>query len=221
MCSRPVSARARGGPWTAAARGLAFHVVDDRIDELRLDPRPTRPAGSSTARRSSEACIGATRTWLAPRRSASPGYVAKRPAKSARNATTTTARPFGSDAAPASGSAKRCSLGSTPRRDEFLELVDNDEQPGVRGRASRCLGKRVLRRGTRARDGALHRSLTGAHQQTPPALTAREHTSGKRGSRPARRTDDFPLPDGPAMPRKPAPTSRATSSATSRSRPKK
>ena len=41
------------------------------------------------------------------------------------------------------------------------------------------------------------------------------------GSRPARTTDDLPLPDGPTTPSSGAPTSRATSSATSRSRPKK
>ena len=34
-------------------------------------------------------------------------------------------------------------------------------------------------------------------------------------------SDDLPLPDGPTIPTKPAPTRRATSSATSRSRPKK
>ena len=51
-----------------------------------------------------------------------------------------------------------------------------------------------------------------SRRSSPPA---REHASASAGSRPARRTDDFPLPDGPAMPRKPASTSRATSSATS------
>ena len=53
-----------------------------------------------------------------------------------------------------------------------------------------------------------------------PALPGRTPPASA-GSNPARRTDDLPLPDGPTMPRKPEPTSRATSSATSRSRPKK
>ena len=48
--------------------------------------------------------------------------------------------------------------------------------------------------------------------RTPPASA---------GSRPARRTEDLPLPDGPTTPSSGAPTSCATSSATSRSRPKK
>ena len=34
---------------------------------------PTRPAGSSTARRSSDACMGPTSTWFPPSSSASPG----------------------------------------------------------------------------------------------------------------------------------------------------
>ena len=55
----------------------------------------------------------------------------------------------------------------------------------------------------------VHSSLPGS---TPPASA---------GSRPARTTDDLPLPDGPTTPSSGAPTSRATSSATSRSRPKK
>ena len=55
----------------------------------------------------------------------------------------------------------------------------------------------------------LHSSLPG---KTPPASA---------GSRPARTTEDLPLPDGPTTPSSDVPTSRATSSATSRSRPKK
>ena len=52
-------------------------------------------------------------------------------------------------------------------------------------------------------------SLPGS---TPPASA---------GSRPAWTTEDLPLPDGPMTPSSGAPTSRATSSATSCSRPKK
>ena len=54
------------------------------------------------------------------------------------------------------------------------------------------------------------------------SLAARQHAA-RRARAAARRaaTDDLPLPDGPTMPSSGAPTSRATSSATSRSRPKK
>jgi hypothetical protein len=41
------------------------------------------------------------------------------------------------------------------------------------------------------------------------------------GNSPARTAEDFPLPDGPTTASRGEPTSRATSSATSRSRPKK
>ena len=54
-----------------------------------------------------------------------------------------------------------------------------------------------------------------------PRLAGGQHAGGERGSRPARTTEDFPLPEGPTTPSSGAPTSRATSSATSRSRPKK
>ena len=62
-----------GGEQRQRAR-LALHVVDERIGRAPARPAaPLRPAGSSTARRSSEACIGPTSTWLAPSSSASPG----------------------------------------------------------------------------------------------------------------------------------------------------
>ena len=54
-----------------------------------------------------------------------------------------------------------------------------------------------------------------------PALAAGQHARGQRGSSPARSAEDLPLPDGPTTPSSGAPASRATISATSRSRPKK
>ena len=41
---------------------LALDVVDQRVGKLGSTLSPTRLAGSSTARRSSEACIGPTST---------------------------------------------------------------------------------------------------------------------------------------------------------------
>ena len=60
-----------GGQQRQRAR-LAVHVGDQGIGQLGSTRSPTRPAGSSTARRSS-ACIGPTSTWLAASRSASAG----------------------------------------------------------------------------------------------------------------------------------------------------
>ena len=92
---------------------------------------------------------------------------------------------------PSAGSASRASA-----RGSFA--------PDTSTRRSSSIGRSPGRSSSR-----LQLPLPGS---TPPASA---------GRRPARSTDDLPLPDGPTMPRKPAPTRRATSSAMSRSRPKK
>ena len=53
------------------------------------------------------------------------------------------------------------------------------------------------------------------------SLSAGSTPSASAGSRPARTTEDFPLPDGPTTPSSVVPTSLGTSSRTRRSRPKK
>src|SRR3954470_3196351 len=76
-----------------------------------------------------------------------------------------------------------------------------------------------------ARESALRSSASGCGpgriatwcQRSLPGSTP----AASAGSRPARRTDDLPLPDGPTIPSSGAPTSRAPSAARSRSRPKK
>ena len=94
-------------------------------------------------------------------------------------------------------------------REDLFELVDREHEPlplrdARDRRASPASGAR--------RDGA-----TNWRQCLLPGSTPR----ASAGSRPACTTDDFPLPDGPMTPSIGAPTSRATSCATSCSRPKK
>ena len=54
-----------------------------------------------------------------------------------------------------------------------------------------------------------------------PALAPGSTPAASAASRPACSAEDLPLPDGPTIPRNGVPVTRATSSATSRSRPKK
>ena len=210
----------RGGEERQRA-GLALDVVDERVHELRLDAQPdparreldgapqlrplhgpdehlVRPEqlGELRIRREAAVEVGAHSDdddRATDRIAAARASVA---AKAARSASERHAVKSSSSWSTARSS--RASVGSVSR-------------------ASR---ERIAR--TRDEDTAelLHRMLPGTQQEPPPALAAREDSPASAG-RPARRTDDLPLPEGPTMPRKPAPTRRATSSATSRSRPKK
>ena len=94
-------------------------------------------------------------------------------------------------------------------RERLLELVDGEHEAAAADAVDRLVAAAAAdaRRAGCTRCG--QRSLPGS---TPLASA---------GSRPARTTEDLPLPDGPTTPSSGAPTSRATSSATSRSRPKK
>ena len=63
--------------------------------------------------------------------------------------------------------------------------------------------------------------LARAQQHERPASLPGSTPAASAGSSPARSAEDLPLPDGPTMPISGAPASRATISATRRSRPKK
>ena len=93
-------------------------------------------------------------------------------------------------------------------REDLLELIDAR-------RAARPVRRRRPRV-ERARGCSPGRRST-SRQPSLPGSTP----SARPGSSPARRAEDFPLPDDPTMPSSGAPTSRATISATSCSRPKK
>ena len=93
--------------------------------------------------------------------------------------------------------------------EDLLELVDGEhEPPSARLQPAAACSSRIGCSPGRIRT-CRQSSLPGS---TPPASA---------GSSPAWTTDDLPLPDGPMTPSIGAPTSRATSCATSCSRPKK
>ena len=108
-------------------------------------------------------------------------------------------------------------------RERLLELVHGQQQLGLRreprerGR-DRVLGPVYPKRALAGwpvdvRRGGAGRASSARCPEATPLASA--------GSSPARTADDLPLPEGPTTPSRLAPTSRATISATSRSRPKK
>ena len=93
-------------------------------------------------------------------------------------------------------------------REHLLELVDDEHRPLAAPRAALARAPPAD-----ARPGA---SAPGASARSRAARRSRAPAAG-----PARTAEDLPLPDGPTTASSGEPTSRATSSATSRSRPKK
>ena len=95
------------------------------------------------------------------------------------------------------------------RREDLLELVDHEED--------RCSGDtRVAHRAVQ-RFERMFMAVSATVQPSLPGSTPLRIA----GMSPARTTDDFPPPEGPTTPSSGAPASRATRSATRRSRPKK
>ena len=63
--------------------------------------------------------------------------------------------------------------------EQLLELVDGEEEACVAGQRVESLGERILRSGHEHAAKLFERPLAGTQQQTPPALAARQHSSGE------------------------------------------
>ena len=113
------------------------------------------------------------------------------------------------------------------RRPDLLELVD--DQHRLRAVGGLALGAEDQAAQQVADvDGSLPEGLSGQLPQgcSPGRMTSRVHealpgmtSSASAASNPARTSDDLPLPDGPTSATTREPATRATSSATARSRP--
>ena len=88
--------------------------------------------------------------------------------------------------------------------EQLLELVDGEEQTCVGGQRVERLGERILRSRHEHAAKLVQRPLAGTQAADAASLSLPGRTPPARaGRRPARSTDDLPLPDGPTMPRKP------------------
>ena len=63
--------------------------------------------------------------------------------------------------------------------EQFLELVDGEEQACIAGQRVERLGKRILRSRHEHAAKLVQRPLAGTQEQTPPALAARQDSSGE------------------------------------------
>ena len=210
-----------GGQQRQCAR-LALHVVDERVDELRLDLEPGAGRGQLDgaaqlrrlhrpdqhvvrAEQLGEARVGGeAAVEVCPQRDdddRSPLRIGGCTSERVREGVALGVRAAGGE--------------------QLLELVDGEQQPFAGGSVSSASAS-----GSVAPDTSARRSSSSG--RSPGRISTRRQLplpgrtpAARAGRRPARSSEDFPLPDGPTMPRNPAPTRRATSSATSRSRPKK
>ena len=213
----------QGGGQQRQRAGLALDVVDERVGELRLDPQPD-PAGGQLdgapqlrrLHRPDQDVVRAEQLGEPRVRGEAPVEVGAQ-RDDDDGAPVRIGRRAGQRVGEGGPLVVRAAGG-----EQLLELVDGEEEARV-WRAARRAPRRA---GSFAPDTSARRSSSSGRspgrssRRRQPSLPGRTPPASA-GSSPARRTDDLPLPDGPTMPRKPAPTSRATSSATSRSRPKK
>ena len=184
------------------AAGLAGDVVDERVDERRLDLEPgplgrplDRAAELAGAHRPEQDVVRADEVGeLDVRREAAEEVGAQRDQDRARAAPDPRPR----------RRARRRTHAARPRRPTARTAPRTGRR---RARAARPAAR------ARGADELGRRPLAGADEQRTRRPSA--------GSRPARSSDDLPLPDGPTIASSGASASRATSSSTSRSRPKK
>ena len=166
---------------------------------------PTRLAGSSIARRSSEACIGPTSTWLAPSSSASAREGGETAVEvcSHRDRHDGAALRVGRRAGERVDERGALRLVRLAGGEQLLELVDGEQDAARRRSARRAPRQRDPSRPRRA--CAVARRAAARPGGSALAASARCPAARRRpvpASRPARSTDDLPLPDGPTMPRK-------------------
>ena len=210
-----------GGQQRQRAR-LALHVVDQRVGQLRLHPQP-HPAGGQLDDTPQLRGLHGPDQHLVRTQQLGESRVGGEPpvevGAQRDHHDCSTVRISGR---AGKGVGERGALGfGAAGGEQLLELVDGEEEALVGGQRVEGLDEGILAPDTSARRSSSSgrspgRSSTRRHRSLPGRTP-----SARAGRRPARRTDDLPLPDGPTMPRKRAPTRRATSSATSRSRPKK
>ena len=199
----------QGGGQQRQAAGLVEHIDDQGVRERRLDPQPDparrlddRPAQLVASHRADEHLVRPDEPREPVVRGAAPVEVgahgdhhldAPVAVLRQRHERVQEVRPL---------------TLVTADREHLLELVDDKH------RLLAALRQHPLERAPAdVRQGA---SAPETNLRSQGALRSRAPAAG-----PARTAEDFPLPEGPTTASRGEPTSRATSSATSRSRPKK
>ena len=214
---RPGAGGARRGAarapaaWSTAAAARRGARRRPRAARRRARARPPARRAARAAR-----SRGAARRGASARRARGRRRAAARAPGTARNGRRSRRgwRPARAPAARIAARDQRIGEGgrsssSRQTREHLFELIDGDDVAAVGA---------VRRSPPRARAAA---ALRAAAARSPSARCPAARQRPAPASRPARSAEDLPLPDGPTMAINGAPASRATSSATSRSRPKK
>ena len=211
----------RGGQQRQRAR-LALDVVDERVGQLRLHPQPHPAGGQLDGAPQLRGLHRPDQHVVCAQQLGEPRVGGEAPVEVGAQ------RDHDDRATVRIGgrAGKRVGEGGALASERQAVKSSSSWSTARRRRPSAGSASSASARGSFAPDTSTRRSSSSGRspgrssRRRQPSLPGRTPPA-RAGRRPARRTDDLPLPDGPTMPRKPAPTRRATSSATSRSRPKK
>ena len=202
--------------------GLAFDVVDQSVRELRLDRQPD-PAGrqlDGTAQLgglhgADEHVVGTEQ--LCERRIGGETSVKVRSERDGDERAAVGIGRRSRDRVRERGPLLLRRAGG----EELLELIDGEQDSLVRLERVQRLGNGIVRAGGEHTPELVERPLAGTDQHAPPALAARQHATGERRQQPGAQHRRLAAPRRADDAEKRGPTRRATSSAISRSRPKK
>ena len=168
-----------GGQQRQRAR-LALHVVDQRVGQLRLHPQP-HPAGGQLddtpqlrgLHRPDQHVVRTQQLGKSRVGGEAPVEVGAQRDHDDRS----TLRISGC-AGKRVGERGALGVGAAGG-EQLLELVDGEEEAFVGGQRVEGLGERILRSRHEHAAKLVQRPLAGTQQQTPPALAARQDSSGE------------------------------------------
>ena len=161
--------------------GLALHVVDERVGELRLNLQ-SHPAGGQLDDTSQlRGLHRPDQHLISTQQLGEPRVGGEAPVEigAQRDHDDCATIRIRGGAGERLGEGRSLGLGAAGG-EELLELVDGEEQACIAGQRVERLGERILRSRHEHAAKLVQRALAGTQQQTPPGLAARQDSSGER-----------------------------------------
>ena len=168
-----------GGQQRQRAR-LALHVVDQRVGQLRLHPQPHPAGGQLDGAPQLRGLHRPDQHLVSAQQLGEPRVGGEAPVEvgAQRDHDDRATVRIGGRAGKRVGEGGALGVGAAGG-EQLLELVDGEEEACVGGQRVEGLGERILRSRHEHAAKLLQRPLAGTQQQTPPALAARQDSSGE------------------------------------------
>ena len=168
-----------GGQQRQRAR-LALHVVDQRVGQLRLHAQPHPARGQLDGAPQLRGLHRPDQHLVSAQQLGEPRVGGEAPVEvgAQRDHDDCATVRIGGRAGKRVGEGGALGVGAAGG-EQLLELVDGEEEACVGGQRVEGLGERILRSRHEHAAKLVQRPLAGTQQQTPPALAARQHSSGE------------------------------------------